>query len=255
MILKPNYIEGIHNYCDRWCERCQFTSRCNVYEDTTGLSPEEQDINNQKFWENLASIMAETRAMIEKDAAERGIDLRAIVEAEGDNYEREHKRLRQSSREHPLGSLSFQYVEHVHEWITKSDGTNTVKDSLLQSHTLGLVSDEAIEANVKVWENAMAVIQWYEHFIHVKLMRSLMSRESDLDELDEFPKDSDGSAKVSMIAIERSMQAWATLLKLFPQLEDDILPNLGLLEKLLRITEQEFPQARSFVRPGFDTQT
>ena len=27
----PNFISGIHNYCDRWCERCQFTSRCAVY--------------------------------------------------------------------------------------------------------------------------------------------------------------------------------------------------------------------------------
>ena len=24
----PNFISGIHNYCDRWCERCPFTARC-----------------------------------------------------------------------------------------------------------------------------------------------------------------------------------------------------------------------------------
>ena len=24
----PKYISGIYNYCDRWCERCRFTSRC-----------------------------------------------------------------------------------------------------------------------------------------------------------------------------------------------------------------------------------
>jgi hypothetical protein len=24
----PKYIPGICNYCDRWCERCPFTSRC-----------------------------------------------------------------------------------------------------------------------------------------------------------------------------------------------------------------------------------
>jgi len=22
------FISGIYNYCDRWCERCSFTSRC-----------------------------------------------------------------------------------------------------------------------------------------------------------------------------------------------------------------------------------
>jgi len=24
----PKYVKGIYNYCDRWCERCPFTSRC-----------------------------------------------------------------------------------------------------------------------------------------------------------------------------------------------------------------------------------
>jgi len=28
----PRFISGIYNYCDRWCERCNFTSRCLVYE-------------------------------------------------------------------------------------------------------------------------------------------------------------------------------------------------------------------------------
>ena len=27
----PDFISGIYNYCDRWCERCQFTSRCFLY--------------------------------------------------------------------------------------------------------------------------------------------------------------------------------------------------------------------------------
>ncbi len=24
-------VEGIYNYCDRWCERCTYTSRCLNY--------------------------------------------------------------------------------------------------------------------------------------------------------------------------------------------------------------------------------
>ena len=28
----PNLISGIHNYCDRWCERCPLTARCLVYD-------------------------------------------------------------------------------------------------------------------------------------------------------------------------------------------------------------------------------
>ncbi len=25
------FIPGIHNYCDRWCERCPFSSRCRAF--------------------------------------------------------------------------------------------------------------------------------------------------------------------------------------------------------------------------------
>jgi len=28
MAENPDLIPGIYNYCDRWCERCTFTSRC-----------------------------------------------------------------------------------------------------------------------------------------------------------------------------------------------------------------------------------
>ena len=28
----PRFISGIYNYCDRWCERRHFTSRCLNYE-------------------------------------------------------------------------------------------------------------------------------------------------------------------------------------------------------------------------------
>ena len=27
----PQFISGVYNYCDRWCERCPLTSRCFVY--------------------------------------------------------------------------------------------------------------------------------------------------------------------------------------------------------------------------------
>ncbi len=70
--------------------------------------------------------------------------------------------------------------------------------------------------------------------------------------LDEFPKDSDGSAKVALIAMDRSIAAWGELHRHFPDAEDDILDLLAHLDRLRRHAEQEFPAARAFVRPGFD---
>lgn len=30
-IQEEKFISRIHNYCDRWCERCAFTSLCQVF--------------------------------------------------------------------------------------------------------------------------------------------------------------------------------------------------------------------------------
>jgi hypothetical protein len=82
-----------------------------------------------------------------------------------------------------------------------------------------------------------------------------MSRSSGLELIEEDedqPKSCDGSAKVALIGIERSIGAWGLLLQHFPDQEDTILDLLSILQKLLRMTEAEFPMARMFYRPGLD---
>ncbi len=53
----PRFISGIYNYCDRWCERCNFTSRCLTYEQLPESSksddPAASDLDNAKFWEEM----------------------------------------------------------------------------------------------------------------------------------------------------------------------------------------------------------
>ena len=48
----PKYIPGIYNYCDRWYERCQFTSRClncKLVEEQFGDLKENDELN-EAFW-------------------------------------------------------------------------------------------------------------------------------------------------------------------------------------------------------------
>ena len=70
--------------------------------------------------------------------------------------------------------------------------------------------------------------------------------------LEEFPKDSDGSAKVALIGIDRSMAAWGHMHKHFPAHRDQILAIIKHLDSLRQRVEIVFPEARNFVRPGFD---
>ena len=97
----PRFIEGIYNYCDRWCERCPFTSRCMLYamEEEDRDDPAAHDINSEAFWEKLTSIFKQTREMIETMAVEQGIDLESI---DREPARSEKDRLREECESHPL---------------------------------------------------------------------------------------------------------------------------------------------------------
>ena len=102
-------------------------------------------------------------------------------------------------------------------------------------------------------DELVEIIFWYHHFIYVKLMRAVRGALGNTPEiLEDFPKDSDGSAKVALIAIDRSMAAWGCLNDCFPSHRPQILAIIQHLECLRRRVEIVFPQARNFVRPGFD---
>jgi len=66
---------------------------------------------------------------------------------------------------------------------------------------------------------------------------------------DEFAKDSDGSAKVGLIGIDRSIAAWGDVRGLFPLQGDLALRIMIQLETMRRKVEKAFPQARAFIRP------
>ena len=68
----------------------------------------------------------------------------------------------------------------------------------------------------------------------------------------DWPADHDGSAKVALLGMERSHAAWLELaaqrLGVSGQIEPFIADLIWLSDELERV----FPNARAFVRPGFD---
>ena len=102
---------------------------------------------------------------------------------------------------------------------------------------------------------ACSVIQWYEFFIYVKLVRAIKGKIKDDDfgeSNDEFPKDSDGSAKVALIGAERSLVAWHQISVLKLSEKPFALKMMALLQAIIIEVESEFPEARNFMRAGFD---
>lgn len=100
------------------------------------------------------------------------------------------------------------------------------------------------------------MVRWYQFFIAAKLIRGLRSRiDEDYYLAGDDPRDSDGSAKAALIAIDRSISAWKLICELEPENADSIHRLLFQLEKMRSGAEREFPNARDFIRPGFDEPT
>ena len=101
---------------------------------------------------------------------------------------------------------------------------------------------------------ASEVIHWYQYQIAAKIIRGLMGRKDEEEEQweEDIPKDSDGSIKVALIAMDRSISAWRIMQMSLADRADSIVPMLVALERLRQATEQTFPEAKDFIRPGFD---
>ena len=269
----PAFISGIYNYCDRWCERCAFTSRCFLYAteqaDPDANDPELRDINNEKFWRKLHDIFTETATMISEWAAETGVDLNSV---DVTKEMAEHEREIEAAERDELSVMASHYATTVANWFADEfDDGEYSHDDLANGS--GTVSDDLTV------RDAAEIIQWYQLFIAVKLMRAL-SRPASIDEdsddedvltADFLPAeetdeqvdydavisrahriDSNGSAKVALVAIDRSTAAWGALQLSLPDKAHTINPILLELDRLRRLTEKRFPQARDFIRPGLD---
>ena len=255
---KPSssYIPGIYNYCDRWCERCTFTSRCRNYEGEDDLSPEEKDIHNEAFWKKISKNFADAVAMIKREALKSGINLDNIPEEESKAWEKKEEESREAANNHPVAQLTWRYVDKAKAILADKAQFTEIGTDLTRMYEMGIRSEESLREEAALVLDCQDIIYWYLHFIHVKFMRALMGQLEDdgWEEENGYPKDSDGSAKIALIGIDRSIEAWTTLLRFLPQSEDAILEILALLEKSRRLGEEQFPQARQFVRPGFDEQ-
>jgi hypothetical protein len=251
----PKFISGVHNYCDRWCEHCSLSHRCIVYAeecaDDNG-DPAERDLANQKFWDKLHRKFRETVKMIQADAKELGVDLDDPKLEAGARKERAERRL--AAKNLPVAREAKAYISAANKWFDQAKPLLEAKVGELKTQVELEIGDPKGEA--EKLSDFTDVIQWYQHFIYVKLRRAIGGRaREDLEtdeELKSFPRDSDGSAKIALIAIDRSIAAWSGLRESLEGDGDSILDLQAQLAAIRRETEKLFPQARAFIRPGFD---
>jgi hypothetical protein len=248
----PRFISGIYNYCDRWCERCPFTSRCMNFElsEEEFSDPETRDIENEAFWNKLSETFQVTLELLKEMAEERGIDLDSIDYEES----REERQLKNEVAEsNACCRAAKAYGRMVDDWFDSArELFGEAEDEAEPVGPLG-IGKESPDREETSLEEALEVIRWYQHQIWVKLMRAVRGEMEDRWEgMEEFPKDSDGSAKVALIGMDRSIAAWGEVAGHLPMLNKEVMDIILHLERLRKNVEKEFPDARAFIRPGFD---
>ncbi|MDA3860067.1 MAG: hypothetical protein PF445_02480 [Melioribacteraceae bacterium] len=235
--MNNNDIPGIYNYCDRWCERCIFTSRCLTFKFGEMMDKHLDDKTelNQVFWKFFDKNLGSTLELFEESELE---DENYLFEEDedytGDDFEL--KLLIAESQD--AAQLAKEYINIVSDWFEQNE------KKLLATSSIE-------EKNITKLSDSIDVIHWYHIFIYPKIMRALQGKEEDLLE-DEFPLDSDGSAKIALIAIERSISAWGYIFMQTDDKNENIFSIIKLLVTLQHLVEDEFPNARTFIRPGFD---
>jgi hypothetical protein len=261
MKYNEKYIPGIYNYCDRWCERCSFTTRCLNFESTGKLSSEQLDISNEAFWKTIADIFKKTIEILRKAAAEYGFDIDNIPEEETKAHEKKEKMTRETMKNHPISKTTLDYTKKAKAMFENNPMLKEKSEELVKNIEMGLRNEEQIMEEAISIKDSIEIIQWYLFFIHVKFARALhglieddgWSERTPLEEAkNDFQRDCDGSAKIALIASQRSMEAWMKINELIPGNEDDIIPLLASLQKIIRTGNEIFPKAKTFIRPGFD---
>jgi hypothetical protein len=241
IVGNPDFIEGIYNYCDRWCERCPMTAHCAVFamEKAEANNCLAHDLENEAFWQQLQETLDAALELLSEMSQEAGVDLDAPL---SDEERISRDRLEKEAEEHPLVQQAMEYMKRVRKWFEAEE---------LKAR-MGL-PDADSRQEAKALRDIEEVILRYHLLICAKLTRAVKQESGGWpSSLEDMPRDSCGSAKVALISIDRSIASWWQMHSHFPHRKNQVLDFLVRLDSLRRETERAFPEARSFIRPGLD---
>src|SRR5690606_20035640 len=170
-----NYIDGIFNYCDRWCERCPFTSQCRTfameqeYERAEQEGRDPEDIDWDSFWTRVGLSFDNTPPewLGEFDDDDRPeFDLGIEFEESSDAFER---LLDERTDSHPLLPRAHDYASATHRWLREhAKGWASPPAGAPVSGAASQLREDDVHIG-----DALAVIGWYHTLIAVKLNRAV----------------------------------------------------------------------------------
>ena len=254
MSLNPRNIVGIYNYCDRWCERCPFTERCLVKASVDRMSkPRDQKQVDDPLVVSLNALFAAAREAM--DRRWTGFELPEPSCERDPVDDLKEKRRNEERHNHPIVCEARAYSGLVDAWFeTESSRVRRHAEALVEKARSEDLDDLPTPSDMSQVANAIQIVRHDQLLIAAKVYRALSG--SNLDEehrpwVNRIQNDRNGSAKVALLAMDRSEAAWRVIETFFPG-SDTALLLANELAELRRAVEHAFPDARRFLRAGFD---
>lgn len=256
MTLSKNadrYISGIHNYCDKWCERCRLANKCVVYADTERKKAEHiskgedpDDINI--VMEDVKKDLEKTMRLLKKISEKEGIDLESLPDKEA---------LLPDIKKHPLNVDCLAYMQKAHVFLKKLTSVlKAEKNDIFETVRLIPSAEEEISHFEGIIDH-YEVIAWYHTLIPAKIYRALSSKfeavvEKDAELAQINLDDANGSAKVAYFGLKKSIISLQKLFKWNEPLQNEALNLMVDADRMRKSLDAEFPGHHAFKRPGFD---
>lgn len=182
----------------------------------------------------VAATLADAKQMLMEKAEEMGIDLEAAAND-------------------PAVTES---IERQRDTVESQEAVELAKDYAVEARHVLETSDEWIgDPDDPMSEEMLTILHWYLFFIVGKVHSGYhgildIDGYEDNEELRDTQSYANGQMKIALISIERSILVWTYLLN--GANASIIRPWVEKLEKIKSLVEAKFPNARDFVRPGFD---
>jgi len=231
VVDEDGLISGIYNYCDRWCERCEFTARCRSFQMEQELPPVE---TIEDAVREVGNIFADVKEMLLQAAEERGIDLTV----DEDEWAATDARMKKYVNEREAHKLGMKYAVETSKFL----------DAGVDWIDMESLGEDTANRHLEVIVQYMFSIGAKVHSAYHGLLD--IDGYEQPDERSDPQSHANGSAKICLIMIGASINAWKNLRD--DKNADDLAVRLEQLERIKTLIEADFPKAWEFVRPGFD---
>lgn len=237
------FISGIFNYCDRWCEKCNYTKKClnfHVLNERLAKRQNTEEDTMQDALNDVHESFALAHEMINDYMEKENIKLDP---EELDEIGKKEKKIFNKVNQNKIIVESKNYFKLVLAFFERH--------SFYFGQLMNKVPSSDDEEAVKEHE-AVEIIMQYQMLIYTKLARAIHELYEDEDNWDDEYDDKLVSARIAIVSIEKSIASWQLIHDTYPTYEEEARAFITMLNKIKKGAEKLLPKVVNYRRPYFD---